>query len=284
MLQKFKITSYAFILFLFGFTLITVAPVNAQTVDQLIERIQKLDAPDRARVLEYKYIYKDLQKYRPSDATPAAVADGPWNPSMGMCHNSRPCIKLNNCGKMCDASVRASKGWVKPNATNNPDTADTAGGAVTEAAAAHCQCGWPWINRDGKRRGKCDKDKVCERYRDQPHNPTQAKVIASDEKARSKGKPYTRRAWGLEKCSYPEWAEFGGSHQLRNWCGIGTGDPLKKVRITGVRMSGNPPCVKVDGCKATQGCTEEGGCTAWGAPHQPVFPVGYCRDGVQTCE
>jgi len=30
MLQKFKITSYAFIICLFGFTLITVSPVFAQ--------------------------------------------------------------------------------------------------------------------------------------------------------------------------------------------------------------------------------------------------------------
>ena len=44
MLKTYRIIPLAFILFLFGFTLNTVAPVNAQTVDQLIERIEKLEA------------------------------------------------------------------------------------------------------------------------------------------------------------------------------------------------------------------------------------------------
>jgi hypothetical protein len=45
MLQKFKITTCAFILFLCGFTLISVAPVKAQAgVQSLIERIEKLEA------------------------------------------------------------------------------------------------------------------------------------------------------------------------------------------------------------------------------------------------
>jgi hypothetical protein len=45
MLQKFTITTCAFILFLFGFTLISVAPVKAQAgVQSLIERIEKLEA------------------------------------------------------------------------------------------------------------------------------------------------------------------------------------------------------------------------------------------------
>ena len=94
MLKTYRIIPLVFILFLFGFTLITVAPVNAQTVDQLIERIEKLDANDRARVLEYKYSPPN----RPSDATPAAEADGPWDISMGMRHPARPCMKANSCG------------------------------------------------------------------------------------------------------------------------------------------------------------------------------------------
>ena len=44
MLKTYRIIPFVFILFLFGFTLITVAPVFAQTVDQLIERIEKLEA------------------------------------------------------------------------------------------------------------------------------------------------------------------------------------------------------------------------------------------------
>ena len=44
MLKTYRIIPLVFILFLFGFTLISVAPVFAQTVDQLIERIEKLEA------------------------------------------------------------------------------------------------------------------------------------------------------------------------------------------------------------------------------------------------
>jgi len=133
MLKTYRIIPLVFILFFFGFTLFTVSPVIAQTVDQLIERIEALDANDRAKVLEYKYSPKN----RPSDVTThAKVTDGPWNPSMGMCHNSRPCMKDNKCGKMCNASVRASKGWVKPNDTNNPASqAARANPAVTEPHA-----------------------------------------------------------------------------------------------------------------------------------------------------
>ena len=44
MIKTYRIIPLVFILFFFGFTLITVAPVFAQTVDQLIERIEKLEA------------------------------------------------------------------------------------------------------------------------------------------------------------------------------------------------------------------------------------------------
>ena len=69
MLKTYRIIPLVFILFLFGFTLITVSPVFAQ---------------------------------------------GQWDPSMGMCHNSRPCMKSNMCGKQCAPNVRESKGWVNP--------------------------------------------------------------------------------------------------------------------------------------------------------------------------
>ena len=69
MLKTYRIIPLVFILFLFGFTLITVSPVFAQEQ---------------------------------------------WNPSMGMCHNSRPCIKTNQCGKQCAVNVRESKGWLPP--------------------------------------------------------------------------------------------------------------------------------------------------------------------------
>ena len=69
MLKTYRIIPYVFILFLFGFTLITVAPVFAQTVDQLIERIEALDANDRAKVLEYL----SSPQNRPSDATTIVI-------------------------------------------------------------------------------------------------------------------------------------------------------------------------------------------------------------------
>ncbi|MBM14698.1 MAG: hypothetical protein CMH75_01180 [Nitrospina sp.] len=94
MLKTYSIIPSTFILFLFGLTLISVSPVSAQTVDQLIESIEKLDANDRARVLEYKY----SPPKRPSEEKPAAVADDPWDPSMGMRHPARPCMKVNSCG------------------------------------------------------------------------------------------------------------------------------------------------------------------------------------------
>ena len=69
MLKTYRIIPLVFILFLFGFTLITVAPV---------------------------------------------IAEEQWNPSMGMCHNSRPCIKTNQCGDQCAVHIRESKGWLPP--------------------------------------------------------------------------------------------------------------------------------------------------------------------------
>jgi hypothetical protein len=94
MLKTYRIIPLVFILFLFGFTLITVAPVFAQ---------------------------------------------GQWNPSMGMCHNSRPCIKSNMCGSECAPHVRESKGWVKPNDTGvhspMPTSTSPSGGEVAELNA-----------------------------------------------------------------------------------------------------------------------------------------------------
>jgi hypothetical protein len=136
MLKTYRIIPLVFILFLFGFTLITVAPVFAQTLDQLIERVEKLEdfhAGDTAT----PSLTQPSSPDTPVVTEPhAKVTDAPWNPSMGMCHNSRPCMKDNKCGKMCNASVRASKGWVKPNDTNNPASqAARANPAVTEPHA-----------------------------------------------------------------------------------------------------------------------------------------------------
>ena len=89
MLKTYRIIPLVFILFLFGFTLITVSPVFAQEQ---------------------------------------------WNPSMGMCHNSRPCMKMNQCGDECAVHVRESKGWVNPNSPM-PTSTSPSGGEVAELNA-----------------------------------------------------------------------------------------------------------------------------------------------------
>ena len=89
MLKTYRIIPLVFILFLFGFTLITVAPVIAQEQ---------------------------------------------WNPSMGMCHNSRPCMKMNQCGDECAVHVRESKGWVNPNSPMLTSTSPS-GGEVAQLNA-----------------------------------------------------------------------------------------------------------------------------------------------------
>ena len=89
MLKTYRIIPLVFILFLFGFTLITVSPVYAQEQ---------------------------------------------WNPSMGMCHNSRPGMKMNQCGDECAVHVRESKGWVNPNSPM-PTSTSPSGGEVAELNA-----------------------------------------------------------------------------------------------------------------------------------------------------
>jgi hypothetical protein len=73
------------------------------------------------------------------------IAEEPWNPSMGMCHNSRPCMIANSCGKQCSQAVRACKGFVHPRgeescndrAAQSPEQVSTSpsGGEVAELNA-----------------------------------------------------------------------------------------------------------------------------------------------------
>ena len=93
MLKTYRIIPLVFILFLFGFTLITVAPVFAQTVDQLIERIEKLEAA----------VFPEGQTVPPVVEQPTLTPvpskiDGQWDKSMGMRHPDRPCMKVGSCG------------------------------------------------------------------------------------------------------------------------------------------------------------------------------------------
>ena len=90
MLKTYRMIALVFILFLFGFTLITVAPVFAQTpisMEQLIERIQKLEAA----------VFPGGQTVPPVVEQPTLTPvpskiDGPWDKSMGMRHPARPCM------------------------------------------------------------------------------------------------------------------------------------------------------------------------------------------------
>ena len=104
MLQKFKITTCAFILFLCGFTLISVAPVKAQAGEQsLIERIRKLEALHGIKSPGVDYLDRHIvprtpqQHPKPIDGirtqqhppTPIDPAGCKWNPAWPHEHWSR---------------------------------------------------------------------------------------------------------------------------------------------------------------------------------------------------
>ena len=95
MIKTYRIIPLVFILFLFGFTFSTVSPVFAQTVDQLIERIEKLEAAvfpvDETAA---SGLTQPSSPHTPVVTEPhAKVTDGPWDKSMGMRHPARPCMK-----------------------------------------------------------------------------------------------------------------------------------------------------------------------------------------------
>ena len=158
MLKTYRIIPLVFILFLFGFTLITVAPVFAQTLDQLIERVEKLEA-FHAGDTATPSLTQPSSPDTPVVTEPhAKVTDGPWNPSMGMCHNSRPCMKDNKCGKMCNASVRASKGWVKPNDTLSVTIDEAKKRKKVICAMIH------WVGMGERGKDRIVPCKVCPRF------------------------------------------------------------------------------------------------------------------------
>jgi hypothetical protein len=76
MLKTYRIIPVVFILFFFGFTLITVAPVFAQTVDQLIERIEALGCkPHECRMLRDLLEQKIKSNPQTPTLTPEEVAE-----------------------------------------------------------------------------------------------------------------------------------------------------------------------------------------------------------------
>jgi hypothetical protein len=171
MLKTYRIIPLVFILFLFGFTFITVSLVSADERDAFVQCQEMPTQPNNFKSLKrQKNCFRDVAKrlgakkregafgacqrikpnrvstqkmqqkidcfmdvassLMPNTAPPAGAIGMPptmaappaaspaapqWDPSMGMCHNSRPCMKSNMCGQECDRSVRASKGWVEPN-------------------------------------------------------------------------------------------------------------------------------------------------------------------------
>jgi hypothetical protein len=93
MLKTYRIIPLVFILFLFGFTLVTVAPVFAHGIGHWKERIEKLEAA----------VFPEGQTVPPVVEQPTLTPvpskiDGPWDKSMGMRHPDRPCMKANSCG------------------------------------------------------------------------------------------------------------------------------------------------------------------------------------------
>ena len=123
MLKTYRIIPVVFILFFFGFTLFTVSPVIASTIDQLIERIEKLEAavfPEGQTVppvVEQPTLPPVVEQ--PTLTPVPSKIDGPWDKSMGMRHPARPCMLVNSCGP--DRRTRAQIAS-DPYDTNNPAT------------------------------------------------------------------------------------------------------------------------------------------------------------------
>jgi hypothetical protein len=107
MLKTYRIIPLVFILFLFGFTLISVAPVFAQGQWDKSMGMRHPDRPcmivnscgvDWRTTAQKRNDPFDTQnpatkaaRANPAVTEPhAKVTDVPWNASMGMCHNSRP--------------------------------------------------------------------------------------------------------------------------------------------------------------------------------------------------
>jgi hypothetical protein len=124
MLKTYRIIPLVFILFLFGFTLITVSPVFAQTVDQLIERIEKLEAA----------VFPEGQTVPPVVEQPTLTPvpskiDGQWDVSMGMRHPDRPCMNRAKHPGGCGPDRRSPEQKASdPYDTNNPASLAARGG------------------------------------------------------------------------------------------------------------------------------------------------------------
>ena len=121
MLKTYRIIPLVFILFLFGFTLITVAPVFAHGIGHWKERIEKLEAA----------VFPEGQTVPPVVEQPTLTPvpskiDGQWDVSMGMRHPDRPCMKVGSCGHDDRLPLEIAS---DPFDTNNPASLAARGAA-----------------------------------------------------------------------------------------------------------------------------------------------------------
>jgi hypothetical protein len=141
MLKTYRIIPLVFILFFFGFTLITVAPVFAQTpisMEQLIERVEKLEA-FHAGDTATPSLTQPSSPHTPVVTEPHAKVTGgsaeplyathdddyklTWDKSMGIRHPARPCMIAGktNPRKNCGPDMRSPEQIASdPYDTNNP--------------------------------------------------------------------------------------------------------------------------------------------------------------------
>jgi len=125
MLKTYRIIPLVFILLIsiFVFTLIPAAPDFAQTVDQLIERIEKLEAAvfhagqTASPGLESADSPIDGPAENDDAVEPNVNMNGPWDKSMGMRHPERPCMIVNSCGPDVRSPAQIAS---DPYDTNNP--------------------------------------------------------------------------------------------------------------------------------------------------------------------
>ena len=147
MLKTYRIIPLVFILFLFGFTLSTVAPVFAQSTQELESRINELERvlchlhPEEppsfcdeaynekvhsldkraqeslARGLEQAK--RDQEEIARQESLLLSL--GPWDKSMGMRHPARPCMDRSRVPGGCGQDTR-SPAQIKsdPYDTQNP--------------------------------------------------------------------------------------------------------------------------------------------------------------------
>ena len=128
MLKTYRIIPLVFILFLFGFTLFTVSPVFAWDPSMGMRHPDRpcmnrakhpggcgpdRRSPEQKASDPYDTNNPASQAARANPAVTephAKVTDGPWDPSMGMRHPARPCMKngLINPSKGCGPDNRAS--------------------------------------------------------------------------------------------------------------------------------------------------------------------------------